>query len=132
MKRTILCFGNPLLDFDSLALKVGDKLKKNYLNNDIDIIFISQLDELFNYNLQKVYILDIEKNLKNNDVRLLHDIDKIQNHVINTLHDFDLAYFLKLLKAMGRINDVNIICISSCGNIDAIADKVNNIINNII
>jgi len=101
----LLLFGNPALAMDSLALEVGRALAKDghetvHLENPLDL-----LEE----DLSRAVILDVAVGV--DDVRLLTDVDKLVLGRLCSLHDFDMAYFLKLLKAMGKLGDVRIVAL---------------------
>ncbi len=104
----ILVFGNPLVEQDSLALKLLPKLREKFLS-----IEFKELDP--NENLEeeiedgKLRILDVVKGIDN--VMIINDIDKLQVGKVYSMHDFDLAYNLKLLKKINKLKEVEIICL---------------------
>ena len=99
----ILVFGNPYLKEDNLALRVANRLKIK----DFELVKCSNPDDLLNHNLNTSIILDVAKGIE--QVTLFDDIDSLEFSVIFSLHDFDLSYFLKLLKETGKLEKVNII-----------------------
>jgi len=99
----ILVFGNPYLKEDNLAVKVGKRLKLK----GFEIVYCSNPDDLLNHNLKNSFILDVAKGIKK--VTLFDDIDSFEFSSIFSLHDFDLGYFLKLLKEAGKLEKVSII-----------------------
>jgi Ni,Fe-hydrogenase maturation factor len=99
----ILIFGNPYLKDDNLAVKVGKKLG----TEGYKVVFCSSPDDLLNHNLDSSVILDVAKGI--DKLTLFDDIDSLEFSVIFSLHDFDLSYFLKLLKATGKLKKANII-----------------------
>lgn len=106
----ILVFGNPLVEEDNLVLKLLPKLKQEFPE-----IEFKEVDPTENLEAEienkKLVILDTVKNI--NKVKLMklkpEDFDKIQTNKIFSLHDFDLAYNLKLLEKIGKLEEVEII-----------------------
>ncbi len=117
----VLCFGNPHLEDDNLAFKVGKLLTKDKIK-DLTVIDCFSPDEIFNYFDKEFVILDVVKNIK--EVVIIEDIDKLQANSICSLHDFDLGFFLKLMKKMGKINNIKIIGIPQKGNLNNIKKTV--------
>ena len=99
----VICFGNPYLESDNQAVRIGKEIQGEH-----EVIFAESPDDLLEHDLDEVYILDVANT---DEVKLLDDIDKIQADNIVSLHDFDLGFFLKLMKEMGKIKKVRIICI---------------------
>ena len=56
-------------------------------------------------------ILDVAEGIKEVVVLGFDDIDKLENDKVFSMHDFDLAYNLKLLKKMELLDDIKIIAI---------------------
>ena len=108
MKKRILVFGNEYIAGDSLAVAVGRLIKAG--RRDIEIIECRNPDEVYEfYSGEGCYILDVAKDIDR--VITVHDIDKIIAPRLSTLHDFDLGFFLKLLKSLKKIEKVTIICL---------------------
>ncbi len=101
--KNIYVFGNPLLEEDSLALKVAEKLKSEISFN---IIYLDGTEEIEEIN---PIILDVAKGIK--DVSVIEDVEKLYAGKFYTMHDADLALFLKLKKKIGLINGIKIIAI---------------------
>jgi Ni,Fe-hydrogenase maturation factor len=99
----ILVFGNPYLEEDNLAVRVGKQLNIK----GFEVVLCSKPDELLNHNLNNAVILDVAKGIEKVD--FFDDIDSLEFSVIFSLHDFDLIYFLKLLKETGKLEKANII-----------------------
>ena len=100
----ILVFGNPLVKEDSLALKLIPKLKK--LFPEMEFIEIDPTEGLEKYG-KNLIILDAVKGI--DKVRIIDSIEQLQTNKIYSMHDFDLAYNLKILKKLGLIESVKII-----------------------
>jgi len=98
----ILVFGNPLIEEDNLAVKIGKVLKK-----DFNVFFVEKVEELLNYQNEKIIILDVVKNIK--EITIINDIDQLKEPNLVSLHDFDLGFFLKLLKELNMIEKIKII-----------------------
>lgn len=107
--KTILVFGNPLVNKDSLALKIADKLSMLHeLNNEFKFIKADSLDNLEEYG-ENLLILDVAENITK--VELITDLKMLEQNKIYSMHDFDLGFNLKLLKKLGKIKSVKIIAI---------------------
>jgi len=101
--KKILVFGNPYLEQDNLAVKIGKKLS----SEGVEIEHCTNPDDLLNYELENVLILDVAKGIDKVDV--FDDIDSLEFSVIFSLHDFDLSFFLRLMKETGKVKKVNMI-----------------------
>jgi Ni,Fe-hydrogenase maturation factor len=97
------CEKNPYLKDDSQGVLVGKKLKLN----GFQVEFCSHPAELLNHDLSKAVILDVAKGIDN--VTHFDDVDSLEFSVIFSLHDFDLSYFLKLLKETGKLKKIDIL-----------------------
>ena len=117
----ILCFGNPYLEEDNLAIQVADLIIAEKVPG-IEIIKCISPDEILSYLGKAFIILDVVKDAK--DVMLIDDIEKLKSGSIVSLHDFDLGFFLKLMKETGKIGKVRIIGIPQQGDIKDIKKKV--------
>ncbi|MFH0929914.1 MAG: hypothetical protein V1814_01540 [Candidatus Moraniibacteriota bacterium] len=102
-RKTIHIFGNPLLDFDNLPLKLSPKLEK--LFPEIDFVITDPSENLKPINGELIMIDTVEGIEK---VVVLDDLEKIQTGKIYSLHDFDLAFNLKLLQKIGKLKSVKI------------------------
>jgi len=102
-KKTIHIFGNPLLDFDNLPLKLAPKLEKLFPEMDFIVTDPSENMEPIDGEL---IIIDTVEGAKK--VVLINDLEKIQTGRIYSLHDFDLAFNLKLLQKIGKLKKVKI------------------------
>jgi Ni,Fe-hydrogenase maturation factor len=117
----LLCFGNPYLSEDNLALEVGDAIIKDKIKG-LEVIKCVAPDEVMSYIGKDFFILDVVKGMKK--VMLISDIDRLQSGDLVSLHDFDLGFFLKLMKETGKIKDVKIIGIPQKGNLKDIKKEV--------
>jgi len=107
--KTILVFGNPLVNEDALALKIADKLSLlPEINGKFKFIKTDSLDNLEDYG-EKLLILDVATNIKK--VELITDLKNLEQNKIYSMHDFDLGFNLKLLMKLRKIKSVKIIAI---------------------
>jgi Ni,Fe-hydrogenase maturation factor len=110
-KLTIYIFGNELLDFDNLPIKLAPELRKLFPN----INFIIQ-DPTENikpassagglHENGELIIIDTVVGIKK--VTIINDIEKLETGKIYSMHDFDLAFNLKLLKKIGQLKKLAI------------------------
>lgn len=98
----VYCFGNEFLENDKLAKELADKLKVP----GIEFIKCDSVDTLFDVK-GTLYIMDVVRGLK--EVTIIKDVDKLKSGKKLTCHDFDLGYFLQLMKKLGKIQEVVII-----------------------
>jgi len=103
--KTILCFGNPQIEQDNLAIKLAGTLKID----GFDFKISENPNDILHYDTKDIIILDVARGI--DQVTIIEDIDKLKNHSLFTLHDFDLNYFLKLMKAAGILKKIKIIAI---------------------
>jgi len=100
----ILVFGNPLLKQDSLPIKLLPKLKQLY--PEIEFKEIDPTEDLENQG-RHLTILDTIQDI--DKVTIINSIDQLHTNKIYSMHDFDLALNLKLLKKLNIIESVKII-----------------------
>ncbi|MEM5777271.1 MAG: hypothetical protein QXJ06_02380 [Candidatus Aenigmatarchaeota archaeon] len=100
----ILVFGNPLVRKDSLPPSLISSLQKIFPK-----IEFKEFDAV--EDLQKegrsLYILDTVEGIKK--VELITNIDILEINRILSVHDFDLAYTLKLMRNANMIDRITII-----------------------
>lgn len=99
---------------DRQAWNVVDKIKKDF--PDFEFHKSSDVDDILKFK-SDVVIMDVVRGIKKPCVLR---IDDLRERKINTLHDFDLGFFLKLLKGIDKINKVKIIGIPMHINDDVI------------
>lgn len=122
-KNTIHIFGNPLLDFDNLPLKLAPKLKK--LFPEIDFVIADPNENLKPIN-KKLIIIDAVESIKK--VVVIDDLEQIQTQKIYSLHDFDLAFNLKLLQKIGKLEKIKILGVPMKGSEEEALSDVTEII----
>ncbi|MEK6979703.1 MAG: hypothetical protein AABW86_05755 [Candidatus Micrarchaeota archaeon] len=108
----ILVFGNALVKKDSLALSVAHALEHDAELRGKGIEFV-EFDTAENLEDEgpDITILDVASGIKK--VTELTDMDRLEKSPSYSMHDFDLAVTLKLLKKIGKIKTVRIIAIPS-------------------
>lgn len=99
----ILVFGNPLVEKDTLPLVLMTKLQREF--PQIEFKEFDAAEDLHKEG-RILYILDSVEGIDN--VEIITDIDILIVNKIYSVHDFDLAYTLRLLKKMGMIEKVTI------------------------
>lgn len=127
IKKTIHIFGNPLLDFDNLPIKLVPKLKKNF--PEIDFVITDPSENLKPINGELI-IIDTVEGIKK--VVVIDDLEKIQTGKIFSLHDFDLAFNLKLLKKIGKLKKVKIFGVPMKGDEEEILEELTASIKNFL
>jgi Ni,Fe-hydrogenase maturation factor len=101
--KTVLCFGNPYIENDSLAIAIAKELKIK----DVKFEICLNPQKILEYKNKNLYILDVVQGIHN--VKLINNVDMLAKSKSLTPHDFDLAFFLKLMKQLGKINNICII-----------------------
>ncbi len=102
----ILVFGNLLTKQDNLALKILPKLRD--LFPDIEFKEFDPTENLeAEIENKKLSILDVVQGI--NNVTIIRDIEQLSQNKVYSMHDFDLAYNLKLLKKIGKLKEIEII-----------------------
>jgi len=124
-KNKILVFGNILVEKDNLALKLIPKLKEEFSN-----IEFKEFDATENLEAEiengKLMILDVAEGIEN--VEIIKNIKKLATNKIYGVHDFDLAYNLKLLEKIGKLKKVKIIAIPFNMDEEEAFDKVKDVL----
>ena len=103
-RKIIHIFGNPLLDFDNLPLKLVPKLQKIFPK--ISFVIADPSENLKPIGGELI-IIDTIEGVKG--VTLIDNLDQIKIEKIYSLHDFDLAFNLKLLQKIGKLKKIKII-----------------------
>ncbi|MFW6014471.1 MAG: hypothetical protein ACOCQG_04820 [Candidatus Nanoarchaeia archaeon] len=102
----VFCLGNEHITQDSYAIKLGRELEFE----DVDFIECQSADEFLEKvkGLKEIVVLDVAKDIT--DVKLVTN-ENIKSSKITTGHDFDIGFFMSLLKEMGELQKINIIAI---------------------
>jgi len=106
-KFTVFVFGSSLLSKDRIAWDVADYIVKNRLTKSFEFILSDNPEEIIKTREKDIFILDVVKGI--DEVCIIDDIEKLDEKGINTLHDFGLGFYLKLLREVREINKVTII-----------------------
>lgn len=107
-KINILVFGNPLVQRDNLALKIVPELKVNFPN-----INFKEFDPTEDLHKQgrELKIMDVVEGIDR--VKLIsfppESTNRLEMNKPFSLHDFDLAHNLKILKKMNMIDKAEIL-----------------------
>jgi Ni,Fe-hydrogenase maturation factor len=124
--KTVLCFGNEFVKEDSLAKILADTLSiDGFIFQKCDKVEEVQRFREKNPN-ETIIILDVIKDVKK--PILITDLDQLKTTSSVTLHDFDLAFFLKLLDKTGELGDFKIIGIPMEGDKITIIDPIKKLI----
>jgi|GEM_PF-383154 hypothetical protein len=105
-KQKILVFGNPLVPQDSLALRILPSLRKKFPK--IEFIELDGIDDLYEYGRDLV-ILDVAAGIRK--VSIVDDLGDLELPRVVSMHDFDLAWNLKILLKAGMVDSVRIIAV---------------------
>jgi len=133
MKRfTVFVFGSDILPEDKIAWNVADYIVKNKLTKNFEFIISNDPEEIIEFKEKKIFVLDVVKGI--NDVCVIDDVKKLDEESINTLHDFGLGFYLKLLKEIKKISKITIIGLpyESKEGIDKLSKKVIKVLNKYI
>jgi Ni,Fe-hydrogenase maturation factor len=90
----VLCFGTKLVENDDAALKVCELLKNDF--EGVEFIVCDDPSEILEH-ADGTIILDVAKGIDH--VQFIDD-DLLKDRDLYTLHDFDLGFFLKLVKGI--------------------------------
>ena len=123
----ILVFGNPLVEKDSLVLRILPGLRKKFPK--IDFLEVEPTEDLGKFG-KNLVILDAVANA--DDVVMIDSIEQLETNKIHSMHDFDLAYNLKILKKLGLIETVKIIGVPMNMDEEEAIKKTGNLLLNII
>ncbi|RLG20325.1 hypothetical protein DRN67_00275 [Candidatus Micrarchaeota archaeon] len=101
--KRILVFGNPLVKEDSLPPKLLPKLRKEF--PELEFVEFDAAENLESEG-EELAIIDSVKGIER--VRIIESIDSLYESKRYSMHDFDLAITLKLLKKMSLVKRVRI------------------------
>ena len=107
MIKKIYVFGNTDHDLDNKAIRVLEKLKKDF--PEIAFIEIEPNRDLPFDDMETTYILDTVDGLDSVELIEDNDLDNIVNVKSSSVHDFDLGFQIKYLKKLGKLGSVKII-----------------------
>lgn len=93
--KYVLCFGNPYLEIDNKVVNLVDSLKIE----NVQFVKCKNPDDILSYLDGDFIILDVAKGIK--EPVVFSDVSKLNFSKMNSLHDFDLNFFLKLFNEFG-------------------------------
>ncbi len=102
--KKILVFGNPLVRKDSLPPSLISDLRKEF--KEIEFKEFDAVEDLQKEG-RHLYIMDAVEGI--DKVEIIKNVDVLSTSKIFSVHDFDLAYTLKLMKKTDMIDRVTII-----------------------
>lgn len=108
--KKILCFGNPLIAEDNLAMIIGKEL---FLEG-YEFILCDSPENIMNHT-DAYAILDVALGIT--EIKILKDFDQIKPMNMSSVHDFDLSFFLKLLESTGKLESMKIIALPASMNL---------------
>ena len=102
-RRKVLIFGNPLVEQDSMPLRLLGRLRERFPN-----IEFKEFDPSENLEAEggDLCIIDAVEGIRK--AVLITDIGSIKTQAAYSVHDFDLGHSLKLLKKLGYLDSVRI------------------------
>ena len=112
-----------MLDFDNLPLKLALKLEKIF--PEIDFVITDPSENLEPIDGELIIIDTVEDIEK---VVVIDDLEKLETSKIYSLHDFDLAFNLKLLQKIGKLKKVKIFGVPMSGDEEEILEELKKLI----
>lgn len=103
-KPVIFVLGNPLLEEDSLPLKLLPNLRKAFPG-----VVFKEIDPTEDLRVLGRNPILIDTVIGPKEIVVIRDIEKIEDGPKCSLHDLDLGMNLKLMKKTGMIDSVTII-----------------------
>jgi Ni,Fe-hydrogenase maturation factor len=104
MLKKIYILGNPLLEFDSLPIRLKPKLEMEFPEISFEVI---DPNENLHPNDGFLAIIDTVINIK--EPAIIDNIEDLELSPRYSMHDLDLAFTLKLLVKIGKLKKVWII-----------------------
>lgn len=113
----IFVFGNEWIERDSAAYRLMGDLEKS----GFDCVHIKDPQQLLPMleRGEKVTLLDVAEGIE--EPVVVESLDQLEAGKVSTLHDFDLAFFLKLLKQLGTLDErqLRIVAVPAAEEVDA-------------
>ena len=123
MNNTIYLVGNPLVDKDSMPLKLAPLLRKEF--KDINFVEFDPTENLPE-DTKKLIMIDTVEGL--DEPRIFNDIEQFITQKHYSMHDFDLGWQLKLYKKLRMVEEIQIIGVPEKGELKRIVEKVKKLI----
>jgi Ni,Fe-hydrogenase maturation factor len=117
-------FGNPDLKGDSLVVKMVPRLKKRF--PEVEFKIEDPSEGLKPPVEGEWIILDVAVGI--DKVRVFEDLDKLVTEKRVSLHDYDVAMELKLLKKLGKIGELKIVAVPVKASEEEIVNKLDKVI----
>lgn len=114
--RNLYVFGNEFLEEDRKARELSSMLE------GFNVVHCRSPDELLECEEDEILILDVVSGIKK--PMIITDIEQIKTTKMLSLHDFDLGFFLKLMKEMGMDKKIKIIGIPPSGDLKKIKEEI--------
>jgi Ni,Fe-hydrogenase maturation factor len=124
--KTIYVLGNSACSEDTLPVLLLPRLVSEL--PDFRFIHLDPTENL----PEEEHLILIDTIFGIDSVRVLYDLDKIENSPQYSLHDFDLGFQLKLMKKLGKIGKVTIIGVPEKGEAREILNQIKKSLNKII
>lgn len=124
MKKTVYVLGNPLINIDSLPIKLLPKLR--LLCPQIHFEILDPTEEIQLKNTQDLILIDSVIGI--DKVTIFHDLDFFAYSPRVTIHDYDLPINLKLMQKLGKIKKFTIIGVPANGNKQKILNEIINLL----
>jgi len=115
--KHLYVFGNEYLESDSFAKEMAEELKEK-----ARITICTTPDLLLDAEEEEIIILDVIKNVK--ETTVITDAAQLKINKLVSMHDFDLAYFLELMKQLGMAKKIKIIGIPESGDKKKIVKEI--------
>lgn len=97
----ILVFGNPHLEYDSLAVHIAKEIKFE----GVEFVICTSPEQIMQERFD--YIMDVVEGI--DDVKVFDNLKLLNPHRMFSLHDFDVTFFLGLMEKLGKVDKVKII-----------------------
>jgi len=115
--KTLYVFGNVYLENDSFALEIAKRI-----GHLVRVVHCKSPEFLLDTEENELLIMDVVKDIKK--PILITDISQLKVRNLISLHDFDLGFFLNLLREIGINKKIKIIGIPHKGDIVEISEEV--------
>ena len=119
----ILIFGNTRVKSDSLPLKILPRLRKQFPDIKFEVM---DPTEIISQNDKELWILDTVQGI--DDVKIIDDHDLFESQSKISVHDYDLAFDIKLLLKLGKVKEIKIIAIPQSMPVTEVLEKVTKLI----
>ncbi|MCA9478472.1 MAG: hypothetical protein KC535_04975 [Nanoarchaeota archaeon] len=118
--QLVFCFGNELVKEDSLAPELADELEiEGY-----KFVKLTRPEQLLEEK-GHLFLLDVVKGITKVQKLSIEDLKEKQ---INTLHDFDLQFFLQLMKKIGTLKEVTILGLPMDAEKEAVKEELKGVL----